>query len=202
MKIVLASNNAHKLEELRAILTTLGMEVVSQKDMGITVEPEENGTTFEENSYIKAKTIMDCCGLPTIADDSGLMVDALDGAPGVYSARFGGESCKTDRDRLNYLLERMQEVPDERRTAKFVSVITLLTPEGGKIVARGECPGTILRVPKGDNGFGYDPVFYVVGEGSTFAQLPAERKNRISHRARALTAFAEQVRKERNHADK
>ena len=202
MKIVLASNNAHKLEELRAILTTLGMEVVSQKDMGITVEPIENGTTFEENSYIKAKTIMDCCGLPTIADDSGLMVDALDGAPGVYSARFGGEKCKTDRDRLEYLLERMQDVPDERRTAKFVSVITLLTPEGRKIVARGECPGVILRAPQGDNGFGYDPVFYVAEEKSTFAQLPAERKNRISHRARALKSFAVQVRKERDYADK
>ncbi|MDD6643096.1 MAG: XTP/dITP diphosphatase [Faecousia sp.] len=202
MKIVLASNNAHKLQELRAILTTLGMEVVAQRDMGITVEPNENGTTFEENSYIKAKTIMDCCGLPTIADDSGLMVDALDGAPGVYSARFGGEHCKSDRDRLEYLLELMQEVPDERRTARFVSVITLLTPDGKKIVARGECPGTILHEPKGENGFGYDPVFYVAEAGCTFAQLPAEQKNRISHRARALAAFAQQVRKEQEDADK
>ena len=202
MKIVLASNNAHKLQELRAILTTLGMEVVAQRDMGITVEPNENGTTFEENSYIKAKTIMDCCGLPTIADDSGLMVDALDGAPGVYSARFGGERCKSERDRLEYLLELMQEVPDERRTARFVSVITLLTPDGKKIVARGECPGTILHEPKGENGFGYDPVFYVAEAGCTFAQLPAEQKNRISHRARALAAFAQQVRKEQEDADK
>ncbi|MGM9554081.1 MAG: XTP/dITP diphosphatase [Faecousia sp.] len=202
MKIVLASNNAHKLQELRAILTSLGMEVVAQRDMGITVEPNENGTTFEENSYIKAKTIMDCCGLPTIADDSGLMVDALDGAPGVYSARFGGERCKTDRDRLEYLLKLMQEVPDECRTARFVSVITLLTPEGKKIVARGECPGTILHEPKGENGFGYDPVFYVAEAGCTFAQLPAEQKNRISHRARALAAFAQQVRKEQEDADK
>ena len=202
MKIVLASNNAHKLQELRAILTTLGMEVVAQRDMGITVEPNENGTTFEENSYIKAKTIMDCCGLPTIADDSGLMVDALDGAPGVYSARFGGERCKSDRDRLEYLLELMQEVPDERRTARFVSVITLLTPDGKKIVASGECSGTILHEPKGENGFGYDPVFYVAEAGCTFAQLPAVQKNRISHRARALAAFAQQVRKEQENADK
>ena len=202
MKIVLASNNAHKLQELRAILTTLGMEVVAQRDMGITVEPNENGTTFEENSYIKAKTIMDCCGLPTIADDSGLMVDALDGALGVYSARFGGERCKSDRDRLEYLLELMQEVPDERRTARFVSVITLLTPDGKKIVARGECSGTILHEPKGENGFGYDPVFYVAEAGCTFAQLPAVQKNRISHRARALAAFAQQVRKEQENADK
>ena len=202
MKIVLASNNAHKLQELRAILTSLGMEVVSQREMGIAVEPNENGTTFEENSYIKAKTIMDCCGLPTIADDSGLMVDALEGAPGVYSARFGGERCKTDRDRLEYLLKRMQQIPDGLRTAKFVSVITLLTPDGKKIVARGECPGTILHEPRGENGFGYDPVFYVAEAGCTFAQLPAEQKNRISHRARALAAFAQQVRKEQNDADK
>ena len=202
MKIVLASNNAHKLEELRAILTTLGMEVVAQKELGISVEPEENGTTFEENSYIKAKTVMDCCRLPTIADDSGLMVDALGGAPGVYSARFGGDACKSDRDRLEYLLAQMQDVADGDRTAKFVSVITLLTPDGKRIVARGECPGEILRAPAGENGFGYDPVFYVAQEGCTFAQLPAERKNRISHRARALEAFAEQIRREQDHADK
>lgn len=202
MKIVLASNNAHKLQELRAILTTLGMEVVAQRDMGINVEPNENGATFEENSYIKAKTIMDCCGLPTIADDSGLVVDALDGAPGVYSARFGGERCKSDRDRLEYLLELLQNVPDERRTARFVSVITLVTPEGKKIAARGECPGMILREPRGENGFGYDPVFYVAEADRTFAQLPAEQKNRISHRARALAAFARQIRKEQENADK
>ena len=202
MKIVLASNNAHKLEELRAILTTLGMEVAAQKELGISVEPEETGTTFEENSYIKAKTVMDCCHFPTIADDSGLMVDALGGAPGVYSARYGGETCKSDRDRLEYLLAQMQNVADGDRTAKFVSVITLLTPDGKRVVARGECPGVILREPMGENGFGYDPVFYVAQEGCTFAQLPAERKNRISHRARALEAFAEQIRREQNHADK
>ena len=202
MRIVLASNNAHKLEELRAILTTLGMEVAAQKELGISVEPEETGTTFEENSYIKAKTVMDCCHFPTIADDSGLMVDALGGAPGVYSARYGGETCKSDRDRLEYLLAQMQNVADGDRTAKFVSVITLLTPDGKRVVARGECPGVILREPMGENGFGYDPVFYVAQEGCTFAQLPAERKNRISHRARALEAFAEQIRREQNHADK
>lgn len=202
MRIVLASNNAHKLEELRAILTTLGMEVVAQKELGISVEPEENGTTFEENSYIKAKTVMDCCQLPTIADDSGLMVDALGGEPGVYSARYGGAACKSDRDRLEYLLAQMQNVPDGKRTAKFVSVITLLTPDGKRVVARGECPGEILRAPAGENGFGYDPVFYVPQEDCTFAQLPAERKNRISHRARALEAFAEQIRREQDYADK
>ena len=200
MKIVLASNNAHKLEELRAILSTLGMDVVPQKDMNINIEPDENGTTFEENSYIKAKTIMDACGMPTIADDSGLMVETLGGEPGVYSARYGGESCVTDRDRLNYLLKKLDG--EENRNAKFVSVITMLTPDGKKIVARGECPGRILTAPQGENGFGYDPVFFVEDAGCTFAQLPAQEKNRISHRARALQNFAEIVRKEQENADK
>ena len=178
------------------------MEVVAQKELGISVEPEESGTTFEENSYIKAKTVMDCCQLPTIADDSGLMVDALGGEPGVYSARYGGAACRSDRDRLEYLLAQMQNVPDGKRTAKFVSVITLLTPDGKRVVARGECPGEILRAPAGENGFGYDPGSDVPQEDCTFAQLPAERKNRISHRARALEAFAEQIRREQDYADK
>lgn len=202
MKLVLASNNAHKLSELSAILSTLGMEVVSQKEAGVFVEPEENGATFEENSYIKAKAVMDACGLPTVADDSGLMVDALGGEPGVYSARYGGEACKSDRDRLEYLLKKMETVPDEQRSAHFVSVITMLTPEGKKVVARGECPGRILREAHGENGFGYDPVFYVPEEGCTFAQLAPEQKNRISHRARALEVFVRKIREENGNADK
>lgn len=202
MKIVLASNNAHKLEELRAILSQLGLEVVSQKEMGITIEPDENGITFEENSYIKAKAIQDVCGLATIADDSGLMVDALDGAPGILSARFGGDACKTDRDRLEYLLEQMRAVKEGKRGAKFVSVITMLYPDGRKLVARGECPGTILYQAQGNNGFGYDPVFYVPECGCTFAQLTAEEKNAISHRARALAVLRDLLLKEKNYADK
>ena len=196
MKIVLASNNAHKLEELRAILSQLGMDVVSQKEMGINIEPDEDGMTFEDNSYIKAKSIQEACGLPTIADDSGLMVDALDGAPGILSARFGGDRCKSDRDRLEYLVEQLQDVPDEARGAKFVSVITLLYPEGKKLVARGECPGTILRQAEGSNGFGYDPIFYVPERGCTFAQLSSEDKNAISHRARALAVLRDLLMKE------
>ncbi len=197
MKLVLASNNAHKLEELRAILSQLGMEVVPQREIGVFVEPEETGRTFEENSYIKARTVMELCDLPTIADDSGLMVDALNGAPGVFSARYGGEDCKTDRDRLELLLKRLEHTPEEQRTARFVSVITMLLPDGRKIVARGECPGRILFSPRGENGFGYDPVFYSPEAGCSFAELAPQEKNRISHRARALAAFAEQIRKEK-----
>lgn len=201
MKLVLASNNAHKLEELRAILQTLGMEVISQREAGVFIEPVEDGTSFEENSYIKAKTILDACGYATIADDSGLMVDCLNGEPGIHSARYGGEKCKTDRERLEYLLSRMEQVPEEKRSAKFVSVITMLTPDGKKIVARGERPGRILKTPQGENGFGYDPVFFVPEAGCTFAQLSAQQKNAISHRARALKAFAEQIRKEQEYVN-
>lgn len=202
MKIVLASNNAHKLQEIRAILNELGMDVISQKEMGINIEPVEDGTSFEENSYIKAKTIQDACGLYTIADDSGLMVDALDGAPGILSARFGGESCVTDRDRLNYLLSCMKDVEEGGRGARFVSVITMLFPDGRRVVARGECPGTILYEAQGENGFGYDPVFYVAEKGCTFAQLSSNEKNAISHRARALSALREMLLKENLYADK
>ena len=200
MKLIVASNNPHKIAELNAILSQLGMEVVSQREAGIHEDPEENGATFEENSYIKAKAVLDASGMAAVADDSGLMVEALDGAPGVYSARFGGETCKTDRDRLNYLLKRMEG--QENRAAKFVSVITVLTPDGRKLVARGECSGVILTEPHGENGFCYDPVFFVPERGCTFAELPAEEKNRISHRARALTLLAERIRKEWNYADK
>ncbi len=196
MKLVLASNNAHKLEEISKILNTLGMEVVPQKALGVFVDPEENGTTFEENSYIKAKAVMDACGLPTIADDSGLMVEALGGEPGVHTARYGGEAVSTDRERYEYLLKQMEGIPQEQRGAKFVTVITLLLPDGRKIVAKGECPGRILFKAEGENGFGYDPVFYSNDAGNSFALLPPEVKNSLSHRARALKALVEKIREE------
>ena len=196
MKLVLASNNAHKLEEISKILSGLGMEVVPQKELGISIEPDENGTTFEENSYIKAKAIMDACGLPTIADESGLMVEALNGEPGVHTARYGGESVRTDRERYEYLLSRMEGIPQENRGAKFVTVITLLFPDGRKVVARGECPGRILFAAEGENGFGYDPVFFSYDAGNSFALLPPEVKNSLSHRARALKALVEKIREE------
>ena len=185
MKLIVASNNAHKVAELDAILSALGFEVCSLKEAGLHVEPEETGETFEENSYIKAKATLAASGCATVADDSGLMVEALGGAPGVYSARFAGEHA-TDEENNEKLMSLMEGIPDGRRQAKFVSVITLMYPDGRILTARGECPGTIGRVPEGTNGFGYDPLFLPEGYSVTYAQLTAEEKNRISHRAKAL----------------
>ncbi len=200
MKVVLASKNQHKLQEMQQILGQYGLEILLESDLGLDIEVEETGTTFEENSMLKAKAVQQAAGIAAIADDSGLQVDALNGAPGIYSARFGGERNKSDRDRLEYLLELMKDVPQEQRTARFVSVITMLRPDGSSIVARGTCEGVIAFAPHGSNGFGYDPVFYVPQEGCTFAQLKSERKNEISHRANALKNFVEQLQEER-HAD-
>ena len=187
MKVILASKNAHKLEELSAILGQLGFEIALESEYGLDIDVEETGTTCEENSLLKADAVMRASGLPVLADDSGLMVDALGGAPGVYSARYGHKN--SDAERVEYLLENMKNVPDEKRTAKFVCVITCLWPDGRKIAARGECPGRILHEVHGSNGFGYDPVFYVPEKGKTFAELLPEEKNAISHRARALQEF-------------
>ncbi len=199
MKLVLASKNAAKLAEMRQILERLGCEVISEAEAGVDVEVEETGTTFEENSALKAAAVLRASGLPAIADDSGLEVDALGGAPGVYSARYGG--LDSDEARTQLLLDAMQEVPDGQRTARFVSVITCAMPDGTLLSARGECPGVITRAPRGENGFAYDPVFLYEPEQQTFAELCAARKNEISHRARALDRFAEQL-KEYLHADK
>lgn len=187
MKVILASKNQYKLTELSAILSQLGFEIALESEYGLDIDVEETGTTFEENSFLKADAVMKASGLPVLADDSGLMVDALDGAPGVYSARYGHKA--SDKERTAYLLENMKDVPEERRGAKFVCVITCLFPDGRKIVARGECPGVIARAPHGENGFGYDPVFYLPELGMTYAELPSEQKNAISHRARALQEF-------------
>ena len=190
MKLVLASQNKKKIVEINEILNGLGVEVMSQADAGVHVEVEETGTTFEENSLLKAKAVMEASGLPAIADDSGLCVDCLQGAPGVYSARYGGEGLD-DVGRYRLLLENMRgQTP---RTAKFVSVITCCFPNGDVITARGECPGTIAFAPMGEGGFGYDPVFFIPERKKTFAQLSAEEKNAISHRGKALKAFQEQL---------
>ena len=203
MKAVLASQNAHKLKEIQAILSGLGVEVVPESALGLDIDVDENGATFEENSRLKAEAVMRAAGMPAIADDSGLMVDALDGAPGVHSARYGPKGhAGTDDERTAYLLENMKAVPDEARTAKFVCVITCLWPDGRRIVARGECPGQILFAPKGTGGFGYDPVFYLPELEKTYAELASEEKNAISHRARALQAFCRIYREEFEHDDK
>ena len=187
MKVILASKNQHKLTELSAILSQLGFEIALESEYGLDIDVEETGTTFEENSFLKAEAVMKAAGLPVLADDSGLMVDALDGAPGVYSARYGNKT--SDKARTAFLLENIKDVPDGARTAKFVCVITCLWPDGRKIVARGECPGVIAREPHGENGFGYDPVFYLPERAMTYAELPGEEKNKISHRAHALQDF-------------
>lgn len=189
MKLVLASKNQHKLVELRTILGQLGLEVVLESDVGVDVDVEETGTTFEENSLLKARAVMEASGMAAIADDSGLEVDALDGAPGVYSARFGG--MDTDEARTALLLEKLQGVPDEKRTARFVSVVTCVLPNGKVVSARGTCEGVITHAPAGTNGFGYDPVFYVPSLGKTFSQASSEEKNAISHRGNALQKFCE-----------
>ena len=190
MKVVLASKNQHKLVEMRDILSAQGVEVVLESDVGVDVDVEETGTTFEENSLLKAKAVMEASGLPAIADDSGLAVDALGGAPGVYSARYGGEELD-DAGRYRLLLKNMRGQLDRR--CKFVSVITLCMPNGDVISARGECPGTLAYAPQGENGFGYDPVFFVPGKKKTFAQLTAEEKNAISHRGNALKLFQQKL---------
>ena len=184
--IVAASRNRHKIEEIEAITKKFGMRIISRDEAGIPpVEIEEDGQTFEENSFKKASEIMKLCGQITLADDSGLMVDYLNGAPGVYSARFAGEDGN-DAKNNEKLLKLREGVPADKRTAKFVSVITMVYPDGTVLTARGECPGTILTAPAGDGGFGYDPLFVPEGYEKTFAQLTADEKNAISHRAVAL----------------
>lgn len=194
MKVVLASHNKKKMVEMRAILSRMGVEVISQAEVGLDLEPEETGTTFEENARIKAKAVMEASGLPAIADDSGLMVDALGGEPGVYSARYGGEGLD-DTGRWQLLLKNM--AGQTNRACKFVSVICCAFPDGTELMARGECPGVLAQGPSGDGGFGYDPVFYLPQLGKTMAQLTTEEKNQISHRAQALAGF--QIEWEKQH---
>ncbi|MBQ9967910.1 MAG: XTP/dITP diphosphatase [Oscillospiraceae bacterium] len=189
MRLVLASKNQHKLVELQTILGQMGLEVVLESEIGIDVDVEETGTTFAENAMLKAKAVMEASGMAAIADDSGLVVDALNGEPGVYSARYGGRP--TDLDRTLLLLEKMKDVPEDARTGRFVSAIACALPDGTEVTAEGTCEGKILFDLRGTGGFGYDPVFYVPELGKTFAEAGAEEKNAISHRGNALRAFCE-----------
>lgn len=189
--IIAASRNQKKIKEMEAITKAFGMKIISRDDAGLpTTEIEEDGDTFEANSHKKAYEIMKLSGCPTIADDSGLMVDYLDGAPGVYSARFAGDDCD-DYANNQKLLALMKDVPEEKRGAKFVSVITLIFPDGRTLVARGETEGTLLDEERGDGGFGYDPLFVPLGFDRTYSELTAEQKNQISHRGKALLKLKE-----------
>ena len=189
MDFILASKNAHKLREMASILEPFGIRLRLQSELDMDIDVEETGTSFEENAMLKAEAVMRASGLPAIADDSGLEVDALSGAPGIYSARYGGPQCINDAQRYEFLLENMRGIPEAERTARFVCVIAAAWPEGKRICVRGTCEGVILEQPGGEGGFGYDPVFYVPEEGCTFSEMPAERKNEISHRANALRLF-------------
>ena len=201
MRVVLASKNAHKLAEISKITEKFGIELVLQSQLGVDIDVEENGSTFEENSYIKAKAVMDATGLPALADDSGIAVDALNGEPGIYSARYGFDDTLDDWGRLLLLLKNTEHVPDGQRQAKFVCVITMVTPEGQTIQARGEIHGELLRAPVGKNGFGYDPIFYYPPFGKSTAEMDPEEKNAVSHRGNALRVFYEKL-KEAGYADK
>ena len=195
---VIATNNPKKLREIDAILKLVGASAVTMREAGIDTDPEETGLTFEENAYIKAHAACMASGKPAIADDSGLEVDALNKAPGIYSARY----CEgSDSDRVDFLLKNMQG--KQNRTARFVSAVCCVFPSGEKITVRGECEGVITEQPRGENGFGYDPVFFVPEHNCTFAQLAPEIKNKISHRAHALEKLAIELKKrEIQNADK
>ena len=192
MKMVLASKNPHKLTEMSAILSQLGIEVILESDAGVDVDVEETGTTFEENAALKAAAVMKASGLPAIADDSGLCVNALGGGPGVYSARYGGEGL-TDKDRYELVLKGLSGQLD--RGAKFVSAICCAFPNGDVVTARGECPGLITYSPRGSGTFGYDPIFLVPEKKKTFAEMEGEEKNAISHRGEEKKKFKVELEK-------
>ena len=190
-ELILASNNAHKVEEIKSILDDY--KILTLKDIGYYEDIIEDGTTFEENALIKARTIAKYSGKATIADDSGLSVALLDGRPGVYSARYSEE--QTDEKNIEKVLA---ELNGEKSEAKFVSVIALVRPDGSEVTFRGECHGEIIFEKRGSNGFGYDPIFYVPSLEKTFAELTPEQKNSISHRKESLEKFSKYL-KEENH---
>ena len=197
MKAVLASKNPHKLAEIQAILSGLGVEVVMESELGLDIDVDETGTTFEENSRLKAEAVMRAANMPAVADDSGLMVDALDGAPGVHSARYTGNHADSDADRYNLLLRNLGGRDD--RAARFVCSLCCAFPNGDVLTAEGTCEGTILSAPRGENGFGYDPVFRPDGFDRSMAELTMEEKNAISHRGKALAQFRQKWEKYYDH---
>jgi XTP/dITP diphosphohydrolase len=200
MRLILASNNKKKMAELGAILSDMGVEITGQRDAGCDFEVEETGTTFEENARLKAEAVLKATGCAAVADDSGLMVDALNGEPGVYSARYTGTHDATDEERYSFLLKKLGD--NKNRSAKFVCCICCMLPDGRVIETRGECPGIILYAPRGKGGFGYDPVFMPEGFDCSMAELGTEVKNKISHRARALEKFKAEYKEYANDTDK
>jgi len=194
IRMILASQNKHKLEEIKDMLEDLDIELISMDEAGLgDLEIVEDGETFEDNSMIKAVTVMEKTNTIAIADDSGLSVDYLDGQPGVYSSRFAGENA-TDDDNNKKLLKMLDGISTEERSGKFVSVISMAFPDGRSLSVRGECNGVIGLEEKGTNGFGYDPLFIVPEYERTFAELGSEIKNKISHRAKALEKFRKELR--------
>ena len=194
MKFVLASKNKHKAEEIKSILGS-DFEIITQDEAGFFGEVIEDGKTFEENAIKKAETIMNEINLPTIADDSGLCVKALGGAPGIYTARFAGENA-TDDENISLLLNKLKDVPKEERDAEFVCVIALAVPNKETLTFKGKCEGRILFEKMGESGFGYDPVFYTPVFEKSLAEISADEKNSISHRFCALKAFKDYLNKE------
>ena len=191
MKLILASNNKNKLKEFRELTSGMDVQILSQSEAGYDIDVEETGLTFEENAFLKADAVTKLSGLAAIADDSGLVVDALNGEPGIYSARYGPGHAASDSDRYNYLLEKLNGVTD--RSARFVCCICCTLPDGQVLRTRGECEGEILLAPDGDNGFGYDPVFKPLESNRGMGQLSAAEKNAISHRGKAMKEFIKQL---------
>ncbi len=185
-RLLLGTHNAGKRREWRALLDGLDVEILLPADVGLMLDVKETGTTYTENARLKARTYAAASEMPTLADDSGLEVDALDGAPGIRSARY---TLGSDRVRYRALLEALKDVPPSERTARFRCIAALVLPNGREFTTEGVCEGVIASEPAGDGGFGYDPVFYVPSHERTMAEFPAETKNRISHRARAAQAL-------------
>lgn len=197
MKVVLATNNRHKLVEVKSILEPLGYEVLSLKDLDLDIDPEEDGLTFEENALIKAREVKKVVDYPVIADDSGFEVEFLDNKPGVFSARFLGEDTSYEV-KNKHIIEKLQGAKEDMRVARFVSVIAFIDIDGNENCFRGEVTGIVSDEPRGSNGFGYDPIFLVKELGKTFAELTMEEKNSFSHRGNALKLFREFLIKEQN----
>lgn len=192
MRLIIATGNEDKVREIDEILEGTGFEAISMKQAGLNPDIVEDGTTFEENALKKAMAVHELSGEYVMADDSGLCIDALDGAPGIYSARFCGEDS-TYEEKFRKIFEMLADVPEDKRTAQFVCAIAVVKPDGTSFTVRGECRGVLHEKPVGENGFGYDPIFYVPEFGMTTAQMDPEVKNSISHRGRALRAMVEKL---------